>query len=164
AYSQMQGFKPNLQSFDISGLAKDLIDAVKVDAVQKKITVYYESTPEVLALGDLNMTSLVIRNLLNNAIKFTPTSGTIYVKILDIPQKICVQIADSGVGISNHQMEAFNFSSIQLGETTLGTNKEKGTGLGLTLCKTFAQMMNANLTVKPNTPNGAVFTFCLPKV
>ena len=163
AYSQMQGFKPNFQLFDVNSLAQDLIDAVAVEAAQKNIKVYREGTSEVLALGDLNMASLVIRNLLNNALKFTEAGGVICISTQVEKDSVCLEIADNGVGMSIDQIECFNTSAEQLGETTLGTNNEKGTGLGLTLCRTFAKMMNANLAVKLNKPTGTVFTFCLPK-
>lgn len=76
----------------------------------------------------------------------------------------CIEVADTGLGMSSSQIEAFNTSSHQLGATTLGTANEKGTGLGLVLCKSFAEMMGVNLKLKANMLKGAVFTLCLPKL
>ncbi|MNR63688.1 Histidine kinase-, DNA gyrase B-, and HSP90-like ATPase [compost metagenome] len=67
------------------------------------------------------------------------------------------------MGMSVAQLQSFNTATHQLGETTLGTNKEKGTGLGLTLCKTFAQLMDATLTARSNAPEGTIFMLVLRK-
>lgn len=163
AYSQMQGFKPNLETFKLGDLLVELSGAAKAEAAEKHIEISCTGLTNVSVLGDVNMTSLVIRNLLNNAIKFTEQGGGVYLKLMEKEGSVCVEIADTGIGMSNEQIHSFNTATTQLGETTLGTNKEKGTGLGLTLCKTFAQMMGAELLAKLNEPRGTVFTFCLPK-
>lgn len=110
------------------------------------------------------MASLVIRNILNNAIKFTDKGGLITIDLAQKIDKVCITISDTGIGMNATQIHAFNTDENQLGQTALGTNKEKGTGLGLTLCKSFANLMNAKLTVANNQPKGTIFTFCLPLV
>ena len=161
AYSQMQGFKPNLQSFELDKVTEELVASAKVEAAQKKIEITYSGIAGIMVMGDVNMVSLVIRNLLNNAIKFTETGGEITLNLVKTDKSSCIEIADTGIGMSEEQMTFFNHKTTQLGETTLGTNKEKGTGLGLTLCKTFAQIMNSELSVKSNIPKGTIFTLCL---
>ncbi|WP_308849062.1 ATP-binding protein [Pedobacter sp.] len=164
AYSQMQGFKPNPVVINVANVVQSAVDALQAEAQQKRINISYQPISNYSAIADENMTSLIIRNILNNAIKFTDKEGIITIDLAEKADKVCVTISDTGIGMSATQIQAFNTDVNQLGETTLGTNKEKGTGLGLTLCKSFANLMTAKLTVTTNQPKGTIFTFCLPLV
>ncbi|RFS26715.1 hypothetical protein DVR12_02700 [Chitinophaga silvatica] len=163
AYSQMQGFKPDLKTLQISQVVKELVAAAERDAERKKLKFTFNYDAEANALGDMNMLSLIVRNLLTNAIKFTPEGGGIDVKIQYDNQFVRLSIADTGVGLGETQLKWFNGNDIiQPGRSTAGTNKEKGMGLGLTLCKTFAAMMNAELTASFNGQQGTVFVLTMP--
>ncbi|PSL43876.1 tetratricopeptide repeat protein [Chitinophaga niastensis] len=163
AYSQMQGFKPDLKILEISNLVQELVTAAEGDASHKHLRISFSQDSEAKAFGDLNMISLIVRNLLNNAVKFTPEGGRIDVKIQHDFHLVRLYIADTGIGLGEAQLQRFNsHNSIELGRSTAGTNREKGTGLGLTLCKTFAAMMNAQLTASPNDKQGTVFILSMP--
>lgn len=112
----------------------------------------------------MNMTSLVLRNLISNAIKFTPNNGLIKINTVDKAGQVLINIIDNGIGLSKSQIQKFNQPGNQeTGESTLGTNKEKGTGIGLVLCKTFTSLMNGSLQVVSQQHIGSTFTLQLPK-
>ncbi len=163
AYSQMQGFKPEIKVLEISSLVQELLVAAKGDASHKNLHLSFSQDRDAKVIGDLNMLNLIIRNLLNNAIKFTPEGGYINIKIEHHLPQVRLYIADTGIGLDKVQLQRFNSpGSIELGRSTAGTNREKGTGLGLTLCKTFAAMMNAQLTATPNDKTGTIFILSIP--
>ncbi|WP_170137930.1 tetratricopeptide repeat protein [Chitinophaga dinghuensis] len=163
AYSQIQGFKPDLKMLEIGHLVQELVTAAEADASQKHLRISFSQDTEAKAFGDLNMVSLIVRNLLNNAVKFTPERGRIDVKIEHDFQLVRLCIADTGIGLGETQLQRFNSpKNIELGRSTAGTNSEKGIGLGLTLCKTFAAMMNAQLTASPNDEQGTIFILSMP--
>jgi len=120
---------------------------------------------KVTSLGnvyaDINMLRLVIRNLVNNAIKFTKQKGRIEILSEDLGDQVCVSIKDNGVGISSE-----NKNKIFSGEnsfTTLGTDLEKGTGLGLSLCKEFIELNGGKIWVESEEGKGSTFKFTLQK-
>jgi signal transduction histidine kinase len=100
-----------------------------------------------------------LRNLISNAIKFTPTGGTILVKARQQNDFISISVIDSGIGMTKEQVEAlFN---IEKTYTTNGTNGEKGSGLGLVLCKEFVERNNGTITVESQIGKGSTFSFTL---
>jgi signal transduction histidine kinase len=109
------------------------------------------------------MIALVLRNLINNAIKFTPENGLITIAAVAQDDQLLVSVSDNGVGLSKSQITNFNEASIdEHAQSTLGTNKEKGTGIGLMLCKTFTKLMNGTLQVQSEQNVGTTFTLALP--
>jgi signal transduction histidine kinase len=164
ASSQMQGFKPIKEKFDISLCAQDVINSMEAVSNQKNIKIKNEIKSGMLCLADMNMSSLVLRNLISNALKFTRNGGMVKVSAESYAKAISIQVIDNGVGLSEEQLLAFNQNGFQeTGKSTLGTNKEKGTGIGLVLCKTFISMMDGTLQAKSELDKGTVFTVTLPK-
>jgi len=114
---------------------------------------------------DMNMIHTVIRNLVSNAIKFSFDSSTIKVSVTDYSEDsnyIQVSVRDSGVGISQENIEKL-FKIDQKITSTEGTNKEKGTGLGLILCKEFIDKHNCKIWAESEIGKGTTFSFTLPK-
>ncbi len=106
------------------------------------------------------MINTVLRNLLSNAIKFTSNNGeiNIFTKIVD--SEVLIQIQDSGIGMTEEvQRKLF---LIEEHHTTLGTEGEKGTGLGLVLCKELIEKNNGKLWVESEVRVGTTFSFTLP--
>ncbi|NIG54502.1 tetratricopeptide repeat-containing sensor histidine kinase [Chitinophaga sp. Cy-1792] len=162
AYSQMQGFRPDLKIFQPGPIVQELVASAGRDAALKNLDLSFTQEAGVMAYGDMNMLSLIVRNLLNNAIKFTRDGGRIAVSIEQSAQHIKIYIADTGVGLEEKQLQMFNSNTgIQPGRSTAGTNSEKGMGLGLTLCKAFATMMHAQLTAIPNGSQGTIFVLAM---
>jgi len=102
-----------------------------------------------------------VRNLLSNAIKFTPVNGEIHITISDKGDMWLVSVTDTGIGIApEDQKRLFKIDS---NPTTIGTQQEKGTGLGLILCKEFVER-NGGVIGLESVPNmGSRFYFTVPK-
>lgn len=118
---------------------------------------------DIFLSADENMLSVIIRNLVNNAIKFTPAGGRISISGVVSTQHSGfaeISIADSGVGIAPEKMEHL----FQVGNvlSTQGTEGEKGSGLGLVLCREFVQRHGGNLDIQSQPGQGSVFTLILP--
>jgi signal transduction histidine kinase len=106
------------------------------------------------------MIKLVIRNLLSNAIKFTKEAGTIKVESSLDNGAVQISIIDNGVGISPEQQKQLFDNSTHF--STQGTNREKGTGLGLLICKEFIEKNKGRIWVESELKKGSKFSFTLP--
>lgn len=163
AMSQLQGFKPLKEKFDLQLCVQDIINSMQANSNQKKIQLENIVSSGILCNSDMNMTSLIIRNLVSNAIKFTPNNGSIKILAKNTNDDISISIIDNGVGMSKIQLLAFNESIHQEnGINTFGTNQEKGTGIGLLLCKTFTTLMAGTLRAESEPNKGSKFTLTLP--
>ncbi len=108
------------------------------------------------------MVSTVLRNLISNAIKFTPINGTIRVVATQSNLGVKVEIKDNGVGIPPDGLEKlFKLDCVY---TTTGTNNERGTGLGLMLCKEFVEKHGGNIWVESKVGAGSNFIFTIPHI
>lgn len=159
--SQMQGIKPNYEKANLGLLVNDIIYFYRGQADKKAITVRTLITEPSSTYADQEMMKLVIRNLLANAIKFTPTGGRIHVEIRSDNQNVTVSVKDSGLGISeNNKSRLFSSNNF----TTSGTHDEKGTGLGLLLCRDFVEKNNGRIWVESQLGEGSTFSFSLPLI
>ena len=104
---------------------------------------------------------IILRNLISNAIKFSHPGGEIFVSAEQNPNEILVSVKDGGVGITREDMT--KLFRIDTNHTTLGTNREKGTGLGLLLCKEFIEKHGGKIWVESEEGKGSTFYFTLPK-
>jgi len=156
-------FKPENENLFL--ISKAVIDLIKLTADSKSINIKTEIPQHILLTVDKNMLSTIIRNLLTNAIKFTPDRGEI--TIAAELQKdegnntfVEIRVKDNGVGISmDIQSKLFD-----IGESisTAGTSDEKGTGLGLNICKEFVEKHEGRIWVKSEVGKGSTFYFTLP--
>ena len=133
-----------------------------LDSLHLKETILVNQIKEgSIALADMNMINLIFRNLILNGIKFTENGGQITVTAEDNGNEFTIAIADNGVGISaDIQKILFDKTS---GYSTRGTANEKGTGLGLLLCKEFIENSGGTISVKSIYGKGATFSFTVPK-
>ena len=127
----------------------------------KNIDMENKVSPQIVALADPNIINLVLRNLIFNAIKFTEVGGHIWVDATERANDITVSVSDNGIGISNEVKEMlFKKTS---GYSTRGTANEKGTGLGLILCKEFVEKNGGKIWLESEVGKGTAFYFTLPK-
>ncbi|MDN3588586.1 tetratricopeptide repeat-containing sensor histidine kinase [Pedobacter aquatilis] len=158
AASQMQGFNPYLEPLNISDLTNEIVIESKNIADLKNISIVNNILPNTMCNADENMLSLVLRNLINNSIKFTPNDGTIIISSEVVENELVISLADNGIGMSAEQVEHFNESAFQgAGFSTLGTNRERGTGLGLLLCRTFMALMEGKIELFSAKNEGTKF-------
>ncbi|MFC3562955.1 tetratricopeptide repeat protein [Pedobacter jamesrossensis] len=164
AASQMQGFNPYLETIDAYSLSIEVVNSLHSVADLKQITIQNNIDKGTLFKADSNMFSLVIRNLISNSIKFTSEKGIITLSSESNGEQLQIKVNDNGVGMSEEQVSHFNKSEYQgAGVSTPGTNKEKGTGLGLLLCRTFMGLMDSKITVNSTKNEGTQFTLWLKK-
>ncbi len=138
-----------------------ICEIYKINALQKNINLITNIEEGLEVYADQNMVETVMRNLLSNAIKFTPRNGLITVTAKNRSKDVEVIVADTGIGIEKEKLQKL----FVIGEnvSTEGTENEKGTGLGLILCKEFVETNNGKLTVKSKPGKGTEFKFTLPK-
>jgi PAS domain S-box-containing protein len=144
---------------------KDLISKIQIlfnpSTAQKGITLTAEITTDQNIYADWNMIETVLRNLISNAIKFTNESGTIIIKAADTENDMVeFSVKDSGIGMDKDSLS--KLFRIDAHHTTLGTKNEKGTGLGLILCKELIEINNGKISVESRKGTGTIFTFSIP--
>ena len=165
ARSQMHGYQPRMETTDIEAIVKDTLSLTAIVAERKGITIRNDIQPGTLVLGDINMLSLVARNLISNAIKFTPRGGMVTLSAtVTEPGFITLQVADNGIGIEAEQVNAFNRNTDpndQPLDNMPGTDNEKSTGLGLLLVKNFLVLMGGKISLESEAGKGSVFNVCL---
>lgn len=160
--SQLDGnTKQEKEVVSMQAIVQQNINILQESARQKDIRLQLtQPTTEALVLGDKNQIDIVIRNLVSNAIKFTDRAGNIAITIEDKGSHTLTCITDNGVGMDeNHLQQLFSLSH----QSNYGTDGEKGTGLGLLLCKDFVTQNNGTLTVKSTPGVGTTFCVTLPK-
>lgn len=151
-------FSPEFLS--ISDLVSEIIESQLEFAVKKNITLRNDIIDDVKILADRNMLIIILRNLVSNAIKFTPREGEIIVTTIKKDAFLEVSVKDSGVGVSEKvKNDLFN---IGVNQSSKGTENEKGTGLGLILCKEFVQKHGGQIWVESEPGKGSTFKFTLP--
>lgn len=135
---------------------------LNVSALERKdisISTEIKGSPE--AYADHNMVNLVMRNLMSNAIKFTPNGGAIVIRAFDTGEYVTIEVEDTGIGISASDLPRL-FNPVDH-VSTYGTNHEKGSGLGLLLCKEFVEINGGDICVHSCSGKGSCFCFKLKK-
>lgn len=129
-------------------------------ADQKNIVIKAENDPELEIFADPLMIETVLRNLIGNAIKFTPEGGQIDVSAKRENGQILVSVSDTGIGITEEDTK--NLFLIDSKVKRKGTNNEDGTGLGLILCQEFVDKHDGKIWVESTLGKGSAFTFSIP--
>jgi PAS domain S-box-containing protein len=160
AKSQSGKLDFNPQKIDFSRVCLETVDSIKMNAHSKNISLDYLSQGEIPLSADENMLKIVIRNLLANSIKFTNRGGQIDIRTEQTASYLTVTISDNGVGIAPERVN--NLFEISQRITTPGTANEKGTGLGLLLCKEFVEKHQGKIWVESILGKGSHFKFTLP--
>jgi len=148
-------------SLDLSEVVDEVIHLHQASAFLKKQTLVNKILPGFRVVADRNMLLAVFRNLLSNAIKFTPEKGVIEVSAIESGSTIQAMVKDSGVGISADAIK--KLFCIDVLYKTVGTNGEKGTGIGLLLCKDYLEKNLGSIAVESVEGNGTTFRITLPK-
>lgn len=146
---------------EIIGLINENVSLLKSAADQKNIRIVTQMPNVAPVLADKAMINTVLRNLISNAIKFTNEGGEIIITCRSLPEKVLISVQDNGVGIDPNDLP--KLFKIDQNFTTYGTKREKGTGLGLILCKEFVEKHKGKIWVESAPGKGSVFTFNLPK-
>jgi signal transduction histidine kinase len=129
-------------------------------AEDKKIKIIYENPSPMMVHAHHNSIDTVVRNLISNAIKFTPEGGTITLQLEPSGRDARVSIIDTGVGIKESAIN--ELFKVGTHHSSVGTAKEKGTGLGLMLCKDFIENNKGTIGVESKVGKGSTFYFTVP--
>lgn len=146
---------------DLRDIAQGNIQLLSNLASGKKIELVCLIKNELQVFADQNMIDTILRNLITNAIKFTPENGKVTVNAVADKDRISLHVDDTGVGIEPQDLnELFETNNEH---STLGTASEKGTGLGLVLCKEFVEKHGGEIWVESKIDEGSSFRFSIPK-
>ncbi|HZL09409.1 MAG TPA: two-component regulator propeller domain-containing protein [Prolixibacteraceae bacterium] len=143
---------------------KEMIDEklnlYKNIAETKKIKLSVQVSEELFAFADVDLLDTILRNLISNAIKFTHIGGTILVSASQNHKIIKISVMDSGIGMNQEQID--NLYNLEKTHSKHGTNGEKGSGLGLVLCKELVEKNNGTISVESEPDKGSTFSFTVP--
>jgi PAS domain S-box-containing protein len=148
------------ESIDVSSLVEEAILLLGCNAEEKSISIQNQIPQGTTIFADKVMMSIVLRNLISNAIKYTHLEGIVSISSIQKENELVISVQDNGVGIPKDKIQRlFQIDGVY---STPGTKKEKGTGLGLILCKEFIEKNKGAIWVESNVDFGTVFHFSLP--
>ncbi len=159
--SQSGRIEYNPTEVNLGRVTAEALAAVEDTVLKKELSVENNIPGESLVFADRYMIATVIRNLLSNAVKFSYPGGKISLEARINESHVSYKVTDSGIGIPEENMK--RLFRIDGGLSTPGTEKEKGTGLGLILCREFVEKNKGTIRAESTPGKGTTFTFTLPK-
>lgn len=157
--SQMDGANTHLKPLNLLETLANTLYMEQLHAAKKEISLNYDIPSEIRVIADEDMLQLVIRNLISNAIKFTPNGGKIHIEASIVENQCQITVTDNGLGIPKEkQAQLFNIKS----QPEYGTNQEKGVGLGLALCKEFTERQGGKISFESTPGEGSRFFVLIP--
>ena len=160
-WSRLQdGMVASPREIDLKTVILSAIRIAGAAAYLKDITVYFDDSANYPVFTDEGMLKTILRNLIDNAIKYTPDHGRVVVSVRKDQRFYYLSIQDSGIGMSEKAIhDIFELRTVH---TSLGTNNEPGTGLGLILSCEFARMLKGEITAESKQRGGTTVTLSLP--
>ena len=152
--------RSNPELFDVSEIVTECFNLLQVNAEKKNIKLIKDISSPFRVYADKNMILTVIRNLINNALKFTNEGGQIIVSAKDEADICRISVEDTGVGMDDKTVT--KLFRLDENVTTTGTSGETGTGLGLIICKEFIDKNNGQIKAESRIGSGSTFTIILP--
>jgi len=152
--------KIDIMPLDLEEIVLEVCNLFEGKAIEKNIGLKHEINHDIRVIADSSMLRFIIRNLINNAIKFTE-NGEVKIET-EISDKniISIKVIDTGMGISKELLERLQLKDKKV--TTKGTRDEKGTGLGLQLIREFLSILDSELKIESEENKGSTFSFELP--
>ncbi|MFP4555525.1 MAG: ATP-binding protein [Bacteroidales bacterium] len=146
---------------NMKSIIEENVELLSGNAKNKNIDIHVVSCNDCTAYVDVNQITTVVRNLISNAIKFTPTNGNIEITVESKDDYWKIVVKDNGIGIAKDDLDKLFL--IDSNPTTIGTSQEEGTGLGLILCKEFVERNGGEIWVESKVDQGSTFSFTVPK-
>lgn len=150
----------NINSVFLNKCLNNLVETFAVQAENKKIHLKLEIESEIVLETDVEMLDTILRNLISNAIKFTPKMGQVIISACEIGDFVEISVSDTGIGISTDVVEKLFYIDQKLNSRN-GTDDERGSGLGLILCREFTDKLKGELIVESKVNEGTKFTLRL---
>ncbi|WP_192349439.1 tetratricopeptide repeat protein [Algoriphagus sp. Y33] len=161
--AQMEGFKLCRVNFNLSELVSSTLKLIKPQLLEKSLKIDDSSLLADLEIyADRDLIEVVIRNILNNAVKFSKPGDVIQLSAKIDNGLIVWSVKDQGVGMKEEQIDAVLSREYVISNSTLGTKKEKGSGLGLQICKEFTRMNGGDLHIKSKEGEGTKVSIKIP--
>jgi len=151
-------FEP--KEFSIKDLTSQVIDLFREHQQSKKIQIINEIQEDNIISADKNMLQTIMRNLISNGLKFTNAGGTIKIHTATKDKYLEISVTDSGIGMPPDRVK--DLFTLKQTKSNRGTDGERGTGLGLVLCKDFVKRHGGKITVNSTVGQGTTFVFTLP--
>ncbi len=148
------------QLFDLKNIVTETIKLLESGAINKDIILLEAVAQNSMVFADPNMITTVIRNLVSNALKYTPNGGFVNIRSSKENNRMEITVTDSGIGIKKEDLN--KLFRIDVHHSTEGTQKEQGTGLGLILCKEFVEKNDGEIWIESQPGFGSKFIFSLP--
>ena len=158
--TQELSFNPTSQNLKI--IFEEQITHFEMFIIDKEINLNASVDEHMIVHADVNMLKTILRNLISNAIKFTPRAGNIWLSAHEKDGSIVIVVKDNGVGMTPKQQN--DLFSLNKKATTAGTEKEQGTGLGLVLCLDFVNQHNGHINVESTEHGGTSILITLPLI
>jgi signal transduction histidine kinase len=162
ARSQTGNIDFTKEQFDINEVLQQNKELLSTQASTKELAILYEAGESISVSAHKQSITTVVRNLISNAIKFTPKGGAIKLEVKQSSNEVVVSVADTGVGMNQAVLD--KLFRLDAKHSTLGTANEKGTGLGLILCKDFVEKNGGRVWVESEIGKGSIFYFTIPLV
>jgi signal transduction histidine kinase len=159
--SQQDTIISNPKVINLHECVIDIVLGIKEKAEEKEITINQTVEETYYITTDINMLKVVLRNLLSNALKFTPRGGNIIINCNEEPTKFVISVVDTGLGMEP-ELSSNLFTNKPV-KSTKGTDNELGSGLGLMLVKDFVTRMEGRIWVTSEPLKGSSFSFTIPK-
>ncbi|MGE0590004.1 MAG: ATP-binding protein [Cyclobacteriaceae bacterium] len=153
--SQLQGWTQSVDNCSLYELVKKTKELFQVIADEKNITIENKVDPSLSIRCDCNQIELILRNLIHNAIKYTPAGGNVRIHTISHDESFDICVSDNGIGMTASQIEKLLSRSDTY--STPGTSGEKGTGLGIYLCREMVEYNGGSLTVESQVEKGTTF-------
>lgn len=157
--NQLGAIQVELEATTLKPLIMETLDLMKDSFTFKKLNITCDINEDIVALADANLTKTIIRNLLANAIKYTPEQGSIHIETLSSNGQIQLVITDTGTGVPEELKDQLFGDSVV---SQRGTQGELGHGLGLSLCGDFARKQQGFLSIDKDYKDGAKLILNLP--
>lgn len=160
AQQQMSGLALEIETINARQVVEDVFENYSFQAEHKGIELTNKVSPTLKVQADFNLLKLILRNLVSNSIKFSSEGDQITVRTREESGKIVFEVADTGIGIPEEKKEKlFSVES----RSRSGTQNEKGSGLGLRLCKEFVEKQHGEIHLESQEGKGTTFIFSLPE-
>ena len=160
AHSNLKSLRLNPEEIVLEKVVQICVEEVVPMLERKQISLTVKVEEYLKTFSDEQAISTIIRNLLNNAIKFTPTSGKIKLFAIKQGDALLLYIRDNGIGMDELQLN--DIFDLKKRKSTEGTEGERGTGLGLSVCKELALLNGGDITVESTFGVGTTFILQLP--
>ncbi len=158
--SQLGRIKFQPEKISLHQVIRDVVSQQESLALRKSVEINIAHFPEWHIYADPNMLRTILRNLISNAVKYTPAGGKVGVYVIKLPASIKVMVEDTGVGIPPDA--AKTLLELESDYSTLDTDGHKGTGLGLIMCREFVEKHGGTIDFESKVGKGSIFWFTLP--